>query len=154
MDEIFTGHCQCGELSYRVTGVSLTLFACHCKDCQRQSSSAFGMALWIKTSSVEIVSGGVQTWKRVMPSGQTMYCDFCPVCGTRVFHRRAGQEDIVSIKPGTLDDSRWLDPVAHIWTASAQPWLDISKEECLLFPQNPSSFDAFFEAWNQKRRST
>ena len=153
MNEVFHGRCQCGELSYKVVGQSLTLFACHCTDCQRQSSSAFGMALWLKVSSLEIVSGQVKTWTRVTPSGQRMHCDFCPTCGTRVFHRRAGQEEFVSIKPGTLDNTRWLRPVAHIWTASSQPWLNFDEED-LLLQQNPSTFDALFEIWKQRRQAT
>jgi hypothetical protein len=26
------------------------------------------------------------------------------------------------LRAGTLDDTRWLKPVAHLWTRSAQPW--------------------------------
>jgi hypothetical protein len=26
------------------------------------------------------------------------------------------------MRPGILDDTSWLRPVAHIWTRSAQPW--------------------------------
>ncbi|NIM73290.1 MAG: GFA family protein, partial [Gammaproteobacteria bacterium] len=29
------------------------------------------------------------------------------------------------VKPGTLDDTRWLEPDMHIWTCSKQPWVII-----------------------------
>jgi hypothetical protein len=32
-----------------------------------------------------------------------------------------------------LDDTRWLKPVAHVWTRSAQPWFSI--------PQGVKAFD-------------
>ena len=31
----------------------------------------------------------------------------------------------LSIKPGTLDDTSWLDPDAHYWIKSKQPWVPI-----------------------------
>lgn len=57
-----------------------------------------------------------------------MVCEFCDLGGTRMFHtsdmnRAAG---IVSTKPGTLNDTTWLEPLAHIWTARAQPWVTFS----------------------------
>ena len=44
MREVFEGRCQCGAATYRVKGTVITLFVCHCTECQRQSASAFGMA--------------------------------------------------------------------------------------------------------------
>jgi hypothetical protein len=124
MDEVFEGQCQCGEVAYRVTGQSLVLFACHCSECQRQSSSAFGMALWVKHSVVELMSGRLQSWVRGTSNGQQMLCQFCPVCGSRIFHQLSSQKEIISIKPGTLNNTKWLKPVGHIWSQSAQPWVE------------------------------
>lgn len=145
--EVFEGQCQCGQLKYRVVGDSLTLFACHCSECQRQSSSAFGMALWVATSSVEILSGEPRTWVRKTLNGKTMSCQFCPVCGSRIFHHIEDRDDILSIKPGTLNDTSWLRPVGHIWSRSAQDWLNVSGE-CLAYPANPpDEFQDMLEAW-------
>lgn len=59
------------------------------------------------------------------------------------------QEEIISIKPGTLNDTKWLQPVGHIWTRSAQPWIELG-ETCLVYPENPESFEAMFEAWRKR----
>jgi len=32
---------------------------------------------------------------------------------------------VVSIKPGTLDDTSWLRPSAFIWMRSAQGWVSV-----------------------------
>ena len=155
--ETFDGQCQCGAVVYRVVGESLVLFACHCTECQRQSSSAFGMALWVRSSRVE-VSGRLETWVRHTPGGKQMRCQFCPACGTRVFHQMSGQDDILSIKPGTLNDTSRLRPVGHIWADRAQPWLGLSGRgsdagsACLVHPGNPESFEPLFEAWRAERR--
>jgi hypothetical protein len=151
MTQLFEGRCQCGEVIYRVTGESLALFACHCSECQRQSSSAFGMALWVRTSAVELTTGSLRSWVRNTPGGREMTCQFCPLCGSRIFHQLADQQDIISIKPGTLNDTKWLQPVAHIWSRSAQPWVEFGKD-CLVYPENPAGFEAMLEAWQVMRR--
>jgi hypothetical protein len=146
MSHPLEGQCQCGAIQYRVTGTPLTLFACHCTDCQRQSSSAFGMALWVKDAAVELASGTLKTWVRSLPSGRSMECSFCPVCGTRLFHKILGQADIMSIKPGTLHDTSWLKPAGHIWTSSAQQWLTL--DSCSLqYSKNPDGFEGLISAW-------
>lgn len=147
MRQVFEGHCQCGAVAYRVTGVTATLFACHCTECQRQSSSAFGMALWVREPSVELVSGAVKEWIRTMPSGRRMSCQFCPDCGTRLFHTAVGHKQLLSIKPGTLRDTSHLKPVGHIWIDSKQKWFQI-ENATLQYPGNPESFDDLICAWS------
>lgn len=142
-----TGRCQCGQAQYRLDGKPLTLFACHCTDCQRQSSSAFGMALWVRTADVQLTQGELKEWVREMPSGRKMSCRFCPNCGTRIFHQVLGQNETLSIKPGTLDDTSWLRPAAHIWTQSRQPWIQLDPAT-RQYPGNPDNFDELIAAWH------
>jgi hypothetical protein len=35
---------------------------------------------------------------------------------------------VASIKPGTLDDTRWLRPELFIWMKSAQGWVPVPDE--------------------------
>ena len=140
----FTGQCQCGHVHYSVTGQALTLFACHCLDCQRQSGSAFGMAFWIKVDELTISKGKTKSWKRKMSDGKHMHCQFCPECGCRLFHQIEGQEHILSIKPGTLDHHLHLPIAAHIWTNRA--WVEPDPDS-LHYPFNPDNFDDMSEAW-------
>jgi hypothetical protein len=133
-----------------VTGDSAALFACHCSECQRQSSSAFGMALWISNYSKLIVRGVLGRWVRKTPLGRELVCEFCSRCGTRVFHQMAGQSEVMSIKPGTLDETRELEPVAHIWTSSAQKWLSLPGG-CLAYPENPPDFTEICAAWQARK---
>ena len=141
-----SGKCQCGAVRYHVTGKPVTVFACHCTECQRQSSSAFGMALWVKDARVELLSGALKHWVRLMPSGRAMECSFCPDCGTRLFHKVLGQSEIMSIKPGTLDDTTWLKPAGHIWTKSMQSWVLLDSGS-LRYEANPESFSDLMAAW-------
>lgn len=82
------GGCQCGRVRYRVSGDPLALVACHCKECQRQSGSAFGMSLMVRASGFT-VQGELKMFERAANSGRTLRCFFCPECGTRIYHEPA-----------------------------------------------------------------
>ncbi len=144
--EVFEGQCQCGALQYHITGEALTMFACHCTECQRQAGSAFGMALWIKQPVVVVSGGTVKEWIRKMPSGKQMSCQFCPDCGTRLFHKVLGQDQVLSIKPGTLTQPCNLAPVGHIWLGSKQKWITID-HDALQYAGNPETFDDLIGTW-------
>ncbi|WP_174873486.1 GFA family protein [Vogesella oryzae] len=142
----FEGACQCGQLRYRVRGTVAALFACHCRDCQRQSASAFGMALWLRDAELTLLQGSTACWARHTPGGRVTDCRFCPQCGSRLFHQNRDTPQFLSIKPGSLDDTSWLRPAAHIWTQSAQPWLPLPAE-VPGWPGNPDDFAELMAAW-------
>lgn len=144
--QVFIGGCQCAAVRYRVTGLPVASFACHCTDCQRQSASAFGMAAWIDRAQLQLDAGQLQTWVRNTPGGKAMRCDFCGHCGSRLFHQITGSP-YLSIKTGSLDDPARLPPTAHIWVVSKQAWFQIPAG-VPQFAGNPASSDALFNAWH------
>jgi hypothetical protein len=154
MSEILEGGCQCGAIRYRVTGAPLTLYACHCTECQKQSASAFGLSLWVKRSDLEIVSGEPHHWERLADSGNTTRCAFCPDCGSRLYHEPSDDPGIYSLKGGSLDDIASLTPVGHIWVRSKQPWVDLA---CLpgdlIFETEPPDFETFKRRWKAASES-
>src|SRR5262245_58313341 len=119
------GGCQCASLRYQVEGEALTLAACHCTECQRQSGSAFGMSLLIRSKDLRLLTGETRAFSVLCDSGRTKSCVFCPGCGTRIYHQVV--DDVLSIKAGTLDDTSWLNPAAHYWTKRKQPWIVIPR---------------------------
>jgi hypothetical protein len=120
----YTGGCQCGSVRYVVTMEPIRLLACHCKECQRQSASAFGMSMLVKKVSLT-VTGVTKQFTRVADSGNEVTGVFCPECGVRIYHVLKSAPDVASIKPGTLDDTRWLRPDLFIWMKSAQGWVPV-----------------------------
>lgn len=125
MDKAREGGCQCGAIRYRSREEPIVLAVCHCKECQRQSGSAFGMSLVVPKDSFEILRGEVKTFSRSSDSGRTVVCAFCPTCGTRIYHQATYLPNTLNIKPGTLDDTSWLQPDLHAWTKSKQSWVPI-----------------------------
>ncbi len=121
----FTGGCQCGNIRYEVVGIPKQLVVCHCTDCQRQSGSAFGMTLVVNEADFRLTQGEPKTFASKSHTGRAKLGAFCPECGTRIYHKPEWRKGTVSVKPGTLDDTRWLKPDMHLWTSSKQTWVTI-----------------------------
>jgi len=119
------GGCQCGAVRYAVTGPVKRLLVCHCIDCQRQSSSAFGMTMVVAEADFRITRGAVKTFTSRAESGREKLGAFCPDCGSRIYHTTTFRPGMVSVKPGTLDDTGWLRPEMHVWASRRQPWVVI-----------------------------
>lgn len=150
----WTGACQCGQLSYRITAMPWTLYCCHCTECQGQSASAFGMSLRCAAADVAW-QGEAATVTRDPGRLTAVEGLFCPHCGTRIMHRgrthdtgtgTSTEGGDVSIKAGTLADTSWLRPVGHIWLRSRQAWF-APPPGALAYEGQPPGWDALREAW-------
>jgi hypothetical protein len=120
------GGCQCNRVRYRADTTRARLIVCHCKECQRQSGSAFGMSL--STPSADFsVTGPLKSFERGSERGTRMVCHFCAECGTRIYHQPTHTSERVNIKAGTLDETGWLTPELHIWLRSKQPWTTVNE---------------------------
>jgi len=146
-----TGGCQCGAVRYAIDAEPLTLYACHCTECQRQTGSAFALSMVVKREALRITSGAPKEWLRRHESGRVIACVFCDACGTRLYHNPHINTQITILKPGTLDDTTWLDPVGHIWTRSAQCWVDIP-DETVNYDVQPPDFSGLIETWRAQKR--
>ena len=59
--EILTGGCQCGQARYAVAAPPLALYICHCRECRRQSASAFDMSLHVPRNGWRLTAGRTQS---------------------------------------------------------------------------------------------
>ena len=144
-----TGTCQCGALRYAITVQPLTLYLCHCTDCQKQSASAFAMSLLVAADGITVLSGQMARWQRSLADGRVKTYRLCKACGTRLFHETSGRDNIWSVKAGTLDQARSLLPCGEIWTASAHAWAR-QHHFALSYPGQPDSYEALFAAWRNR----
>jgi hypothetical protein len=117
------GSCQCGNITYQVVARPIATFACHCLDCQKLSTSSFSVSIMLDRSSFELLSGDLKSWKRPTAAGGIAVCWFCPDCGNRIYHENPDKPELIRLKPGTLEDTSVLNPMAHVWTCREQPWL-------------------------------
>jgi len=143
-----TGRCLCGAARYEVVSEPLTLYACHCTDCQTSSGSSFTLILIVPPESIEVRAGAPRPYERVRASGSRKNVFRCPDCLTPLWGARP-EGRFWSVYAGTLDASASLRPVGHIWTRSAQPWVEIPAGS-LRYEQEPDSMSPFLHAWTEQ----
>ena len=138
------GGCACGDIRYKLTNAPMIVHACHCRDCQKQTGSAFVLNLWIERKFVE--PRGAAPVAFSVPAGSSgkphdVYR--CPHCGTALWSKyHAAPGDTVLLRAGTLDDPSQITPDVHIFTRSKLPWLEL--------PKDARVFDGYYktsEAW-------
>jgi hypothetical protein len=118
-----TGGCPCGAIRYQIGSFPLLLYTCNCTDCQRASGSAFALNMPVLAKDFRILRGEPKGWHHTSPTGVPVISWFCSDCGGRIYGERAGHPDSMNLRAGTLDDTKWLLPIAHMFLASAQPWV-------------------------------
>jgi hypothetical protein len=143
-----SGGCQCGKIRYKLKAPPLTLYCCHCTQCQRQSASAFGMSMRVRQEDIDVTGGTARHTRGKTASGSALVCEFCPSCGVRLIHRREAYGGDVSLKAGSLDDTSWLVPAGHIWTGSKQKWVEFAEGE-LSYAGQPDDYESLKSRWRQ-----
>ena len=142
---LMEGGCACGAIRYKLTNTPLIVHACHCRDCQRLSGSAFATNIWIEDRCVEMLVGKPSSFRLAGGSGQPHDVFFCARCGTTVWSRYRPVPWALFVRAGTLDDQDAVTPDLHIFTRSKVLWLEL--------PAGARTFDAFYkldEVWPAK----
>jgi hypothetical protein len=113
-----TGRCLCGQIRYTANADPAIVAVCHCKNCQKQTGTAFSLIVGIPRSTISI-QGKLKTFGDIGGSGQVVERNFRPECGSPIISDVAVMPELTFIKAGTLDDTSWLDPKMHIYCDSA-----------------------------------
>jgi len=117
-----SGGCACGAVRYLLTAAPPFVYTCHCTDCQTLTTSAFTLSASVPRETVEI-RGELMSWIRTTTeSGNHVPQHVCKKCGVRIYSEPSAGAERITLRLGTLDDTRWLNPKAAIWMKSAQPW--------------------------------
>jgi hypothetical protein len=132
---MLVGGCQCGAVRYAISAAPLEVYVCHCRECRKQSASAFGISVIVPKQAFVISRGGVRTWSRSTASGGELVCTFCEGCGSRICHADA-RENTISVKGGSLDEPPDLANAMHIWTSRKLPGVLIP-EHAVRFAEEP-----------------
>ena len=136
----FEGGCLCDRLRYRCSAAPFVAYTCHCRACQKVTSSAFATCIQLPAESVTLIAGRPRRIERVADSGNRLSNFFCPDCGSTLYIQNHARPRIKTVYVGTLDDPQAVDVAAHIWTSRALPWLSL-----------PSGHEQFSEAGDWRR---
>ena len=140
------GGCACDAVRYRLSEDPLELHVCHCTDCQTISGTAFVMSMAIHRRSFELLRGEPALFSFETPDGKRKHHRRCTDCGCHLWSEPDRLAVINVVQAATLDDTRWLQPIAHIWTRSAQPWVSIPTDVLLYEKEAADALD-LVRAW-------
>jgi len=138
MPEHLEGGCACGAVRYRLASPPMFVHCCHCRDCQRQTGSAFVLNALIEADRVALLSGDVE--EKTVPTeggrGQKIYR--CASCKVAVWSVYGGVDKLHFVRVGTLDDPAALTPDVHIYVRSKLPWVEL--------PDGVPAFEAYYDS--------
>ena len=122
------GTCGCGQLTYTLSSDPLFVHCCHCRECQKQTGSAYVLNAIIETDRVRY-TGRVTRHTLATPSGKGQIITRCADCGTAVFSEYMIRKGALRyVRVGTLNNPDKFPPDVQIFTSSKQAWVPLSKE--------------------------
>ena len=145
------GGCQCGKLRYQVTQPPMMIYCCHCTNCQKISGSAFAISATVFEVSFAFTAGEPRKTEWLSDAGNQRYGYICGDCGTRIVHGQEPSIGVLSLRAGTFDDTNWVEPAGHIWTGSAQNWVNFGSDD-ILFEAQPKDYTPLVEKFKAQGR--
>jgi hypothetical protein len=118
MNEVFTGRCLCGAVSYQCGAPVIPPCFCHCESCRRASGSHVVAWATVARISFRVITGAL----RCHASSPAVLRQFCEQCGTPITYSNAEWPDTIDITIATLDRPDAMEPVEHIWMEDAVNW--------------------------------
>ena len=138
MSKTFEGGCACGAVRYRLTSPPMFVHCCHCKDCQRQTGSAFVLNALIETDRIDLLSGKPEPIRVPTDSGRPHDIYRCPKCQIALWSDYGGRPRLRFVRVGTLDEPQAMPPDVHIFTRSKQPWVTL--------PEGVPAFEVYYDS--------
>jgi hypothetical protein len=74
----FLGGCACGAIRYECTAPPLYMGNCHCRDCQRETGSAFAPTIGVAATALAITQGEPKYHTVTADSGNPVRRGFYP----------------------------------------------------------------------------
>ncbi len=128
------GGCRCGAVTFRASAEPVFVGLCHCRNCQKETGTAFSSVIGLPTPSLT-VTGTTKQYDSVGDSGKSTHRTFCPECGSTITHWADIMEGVIMVNVGSLDDPSQVTPVMQIYCDSALPWAVLPGMQA--FPKMP-----------------
>src|SRR5262245_4056336 len=112
------GGCRCGKVRFQADDPPLLTMACHCRNCQRMTASAFSLSEGYSSSAFkvtegEVVIGGIH--------GPTRHY-FCDHCKSWLYTEPEAVEDFVNVRSTLFDEPHRERPFVETYVNEGLPW--------------------------------
>jgi hypothetical protein len=129
-----TGGCGCGAVRYEVTAPLTSASYCHCTRCQRRTGTAASANARTAPGAFRLVAGEEHLRSWAPEDGAEKV--FCGLCGSALFSRPPGVDDVVGLRLGTLDGDPGIRPQYHQYVAYAAAWEPLPEDG---LPRHPEA---------------
>src|SRR5262249_12952988 len=127
------GTMQLQRDTVRATERPLIVHACHCRDCQRITGSAFVVNMWVEKKLGRASGAEPKAYRLEGGSGKRHDVFFCDTCGTYLWSRYLiVSSDCLFVRAGTLENPGAATPDVHIFTRTKVAWLTLPKRAGIL----------------------
>ncbi|MEM9350286.1 MAG: GFA family protein [Pseudomonadota bacterium] len=135
----YDGSCLCGAVRLRLTALPLLTLACHCRDCQKLSASAYTLSAMFPSDSFSyqgaLVDGGLRS------EGRTHY--YCRSCLTFVYSQLTRAPERVNLRISVLAEADLFEPFAEVMVEEKLPWVQLPVARSFAaYPETPEAFVA------------
>ena len=127
MPQTITGHCLCGQVTYKAEADPVFAAHCHCDDCRQNTGSDYAALVFVPTESLTW-QGETRSYTHTADSGSIMTKHFCPQCGSQLFGTNSAKNDRIHIKVGTLDDASWYKPWYNVFASRRLPSTPVNSD--------------------------
>ena len=131
------GGCLCGQVRFKINASPQLSMACHCRGCQKLTSSAFSLSAMFPSDGFEVTTGEPALGGAHRDDVEQF---FCPNCKSWMFTRPLQAAWLVNVRTTLLDEPRWTTPFVDIYTSEKLDWVATPAEHD--FPKFPE-LDAF-----------
>jgi len=129
----------------------LTVYACHCTDCQKRSGSAFSLSVWVNYRAIAVTGGEAVQHETSTEDGRVRTQRICARCLSQLWAEPRSGSHIAIVRGGMLDDAGALRPIAHLWTRSALPWFPFP-DGAVKYETQPNNLLELLALWRDQRR--
>ena len=134
----YTGRCQCGAVTAKISGEPLGVRQCWCRQCQQLAGGSSSTNAMFLDEHIAL-SGELGCHTYVADSGAVFTQSFCAACGTPICGQSSARMHMRSLRLGFLDKGHGLRPTAAIWLDDAPDWavIDPAMEQFARQPPMP-----------------
>jgi hypothetical protein len=129
---MFTGHCLCGAVRYRITSELPPIQVCYCGQCRKAQGSAFATNIPVSRAAFELLSGAAALREYTSSPGKQRV--FCGCCGSPIYSCREGV-DVLRVRAGLINEPL-PEQLIHCQVASKCNWWTLHADG----PQFPQGY--------------
>ena len=123
---MYSGHCLCGGIRFRIAGQLGPIQVCHCGQCRKAQGAAFATNSPVPVAAFELLSGAELLASFESSPGKQRV--FCRTCGSPIYSLKDSLPGVLRIRLGLLNEALDVQPVAHFYTGSKANWWSITDD--------------------------